>query len=667
MLPSVLLKAAVLTCAIWLAIFCCAYFLLPEKESAPIQIGYSAPDDQMTELAISFVENMDSVKSWCNLIEIEPEQGLHEVRQGNIAAFIVLPNQLVEGILNGNNQPAELYLSNRVVMGPFFGELVNAGIGLLQTAQAEIYATGKLISDFALDASVLEEMYSEIDKCNLRMALNREQYFHTKVLSATGNQSVVVYYMGAALAGYLMLLGVLWGRHLKRSISEVRICAQRLGVSIYRQILGRIGITWLMLFICLLPVMILLIIFSMSHIIRISYYEGMFLLIALSILVLAAGLQLVTIIAGKKQITWILTVTGILGGYVSGYFIPSSLLPDIVKKIAEYIPTTYSKQIFSGLLSGSFTDYPKALLILGIWSVLLSVLCMIFVGWDLNYQWQKRAAKRLLPVRRAGTIGILTKRLLSQKLFLGCLIITVVLSGMIMKMEEGSETTIYAGIYTENEDAEKLFQNQNRAVQFIFYQTEEELKRNIIKGKLECGYILQEGLQNEILNGEGYWSITEYQKADSTMSALVNEVLFERIFYGISTHWYEGFVANHENLKLIKNEIGEDELRNLARTALQEKLTDGSTFSVSTYFQQADSFAVKDVPTATYLLWVVMGLNLIFSSFMGIQLCLTDRRKGRFRHRHQTYMTCITILLPLCMAIMVNGVILLCFRLAGLN
>ncbi|HKM33395.1 MAG TPA: ABC transporter permease [Lachnospiraceae bacterium] len=673
LLPFVFIKAVIAVIVTGMVAFCGVKVLVGNQEGPLVQIGYNAPNDQMTNLAVSYLENMSSVKSWCVLIPIDSKAGLEALEQGDIAAFLMLPEHVVDGIISGSNQPAQLYLaSDNTFLGQLFEELATAGVGLLQTAQAEIYATHKLVMDFSLDVSKLEEMYQQIDDFNLNIAMNREQLFHTRTLSITGNQSTTVYYAGAFLAFYLMFLGVLWGKHLKRSITEMRICAHRLGIPVWWQLAGRIGITWLMLAVCFLPVMVFWLFPGIRHALTIAFSPGAFLLFVLSLMVTAVWLQLVSLLGDNKQvITWILVMTAIICGYSSGYFIPTSLLPDVVKRIAVYLPATYIKQTFSSLFSGMIEDFLRAVLVLSGWILVITGFCVLLVCKELFLKVGKKETEKRNSLENDNnkisdtkkslcTILILTKRLLFEKSFMVCLLLTLLLSCLSLKLEAKSETTVYAGVYAEDEHLRKLLEDRSGVVNFILYSNEEDLKRNVVRGKVECGYVLQEGLQNEIINGNGNWSITVYEKADSTMTNVINEVIFERVFYDITSSWYEGYIANNSCFQMVRDEIGENKLRERAMEALTEKLSDGSTFSVTCYMMEGNTYATQnDSRVVTYPVWIIMISNILFCGLIGVKENYADRHIGRFPNRPVFLMALYTIMQPVCIAFAVNMMIML--------
>lgn len=158
MLPSILKKAVLLVAVCFLAVgvtaFCAGVSQDRGSGEPSLKVGYTAQENQITALAIAYVQGMESVKSLCSLEAVTEQEGKLLLQEGKLSALIVLPDDVINEILSGSNTPATLYLPeshNRAVSGGglgavgsmLFEELAAAGIGMLGTAQAEIYEIGR--------------------------------------------------------------------------------------------------------------------------------------------------------------------------------------------------------------------------------------------------------------------------------------------------------------------------------------------------------------------------------------------------------------------------------------------------------------------------------------------------------------------------------------------
>lgn len=377
LLPSVLQKAAVLAVLAGMIAFCVQKWISSEGKSQIVQIGYVAGEDTLTQMAVSYVENMESVKNWCRLVPVKEAEGERMLTEGELTALIVLPEDVVEEILYGGNAPAQLYLSeNAEAFGLMFEELAAAGISLLQTAQAEIYATRALTELFGEGSAALSDMYTEIDLFNLNIAMNREQFFRIRSLSVTGNQSFAVYYAGALLTLYLLLSGLFFGPYLKRSVPEQSMLSTRRGISFPLQLAGRMLPTMLLLFITLiLPAAAWLFpgVRNMLH--PALSWKGA-LLILLSLGCAAAILQFfyqLSYSAGTAVL--IVGISTLFMGYVSGCLLPSALLPGSMNRLAYFLPTTYMKSAFSFIFSGDESRFVSTSV-----GLTVSMVCFFLAG-----------------------------------------------------------------------------------------------------------------------------------------------------------------------------------------------------------------------------------------------------------------------------------------------
>lgn len=645
---GMLLKAVISVVIAGMIAFC-AYTLWFRGESTPLaRIGYTAQDGRLTALALAFVENMESVSSFCELVPVTEEEGRQQLMAGELSAWLVLPDDVVDGILSGNNQSAILYRreentsSADAAFGRIFETLANAGVGMLKTAQAEIYATGLITERFSYGREFLEEFYQEIDLYNLRIVLSREQLFRYRSLSATGNEGIAVYYAGALLTLYLLLLPCFFGGYAKRNKKEIKLLAIRGGIPGAMQLIGRGLISMALLLLMLLPAALLWTYAGVRDALQPIFSGSVWALLVLSLACTAALAQLIylSVEKGRTAILW-LGILAFTQGYASGCLIPSALLPRSIAGLGAFLPAAGIKAAFTGLFSSTPGNAMSAAFLLSTWTILFMVACL----------WQQRREERmpLKPVSNrkntflgTGLIGILTKRLLWQKSILCCLVVTVLGAGVAMRLESTSKAALYAAVYDEAGTWQSLLEEQEGLVQFLLCESEDEVKRYVMQGKAECGYVLQEDLQSKIEAGGAAFSITVYESADAMLTKMVNEVLFERLFYGISSEWYEGYIAGDERLAEAFAQSTREETENAIKQAFSEKYTDESTFAVET------RILGEDAPAAfvlSYPVGVIAGLCLLLCAIIGVGQACTDTRLGRFRNKPYAA-AFITILLP---------------------
>lgn len=356
-LPSLFIGVIVLTLLVSAASFCALITaqIRGEKQQVGAKVALVAPEDNLTQLAVSFVSGMESVKDWCSFERCTLEDGLAALEASQVVAVIELPEDMLASILDGRNIPAKLYLPAKQTFGGTLLEIMaESGISLLQVAQGEIYATTDLYYEYPMSGS-LGELYNEINLYNLDLVINREQIFKEVTLSETGGLSVGAYYGATAISLISLLFGLLLADFMLEYTGRERLLHLR-NVSLGAQVIGRwkalTGVNFLWSFFMLLLLRIVLrtkegIGMNIFSCIR----ESLYLLLAVAC-VTAICLLLGNLFRDKMPYMFGLGTGVFACGYLSGYFAPTGLLGQRVKDFAMLLPTTYLHRICSSVLAG---------------------------------------------------------------------------------------------------------------------------------------------------------------------------------------------------------------------------------------------------------------------------------------------------------------------------
>ncbi len=635
LLPGILLKAVVLVLTIGMIAFCAGKVFWGQEEEKRISIGIVAEDNGLTDMLLTFVENMESVKKWCDLVSVTEEEGMEMLEQGELMGLAVLPKDVVEEIISGSNEQAKLYLSDNLApLGLVFDELASAAVRLLQVAQAQIYATYDLTEEWGIAGADYAKMCDKINLLNLQIALGREDYFENEQLSVTGDEPFLTYYAGALLTLYLLFAGLFFGKYIKRSSLEQEMLEKRMGISKTAQLFGRILITAALLFVVLLLPMPLLIYAQAANLIRITINVQSICILLPVLLLVASMLQLIYMISDNHRFAVLLVgMNGVIMGYLAGCFLPTPLLPKIVEQVSVFLPVYYIKYAVTMLFATRTGMFFRTALYLVLWIFLLFAVGRIMMR---EHLLGKRVEKiSVVSTKRErkrsnSMFVILAKRLLSKCSLWVTLIAVLLVTVVMVNSEKRSKTSVYAVVYTPDAKYEQVLSEYEGMVKFILCDSEEEVKRNVIQGKAECGYVLQEDLQDKILIEDADGCITVYRDADTTQARVVNEIIFERIFYGIMTDWFEGYIAEHEAFAHVAEEIGEGKLRKMAGELLQEKLTDGSTFGYERQYVAYGGKEAEQEGRTVYPTHVIAWLCVILCTLIGVWEALDDRRKNKF-------------------------------------
>lgn len=336
-------------------------------------------DNVMTRMALGYVESMESVSQLCRFRQTTEEEGFRMLEAGEAAALILLPEQLVEGIMNGANPTVDIYFPEHAGLeAMLFRELTEAGEGMLRVAQAQIYGAGDTARAFGLTGQ-LSGMEAEIDSYNLALALDRLALYDTRNVAVFGSMNVLQFYLASGMVLFLLLAGMAMYPVLQQEPPAFRRQLERQGTGKGWQCfcqwicgvlcMGAIwGVLWAVMKLAaerIFPAMgdapdaaagILT-----GHFVTgggILYHVGSRAGFALLIVLTATTfLYLLHSLAGSRTggilLVFVCSVTMV---YLSGGLVPSVFLPEAMQKVGARLPAAYLIQAAGAILSGSGTE-----------------------------------------------------------------------------------------------------------------------------------------------------------------------------------------------------------------------------------------------------------------------------------------------------------------------
>lgn len=665
MLPLILKRAmilvAVCAAALGMIAFCAGMWGASEGENTKLRIGYVAEDNKLTQFAVSYVQNMESVKSLCNLEPVTQEEGRRLVENGELAALIVLPEDVINEILSGSNTPAKLYVyqdSNTMGSGlntvgsMLFEELVLAGIGMLDMAQAQIYAVSDMLNALQIpyDSDILQAMYDDINQFNLSVATNREMLFRTKSVSVTGNDTFVVYYVSAALTIYAMLAGLFFGSFCKRSNMQQTMAEKRIGVSFAVQLADRCLAGTVLMFITLALPFVVFLIPSVNSLLSVQITSGgiisMFLI---TIFMTVYNMLIYQVVEKRESALVIIGLMAVLQSYLSGCLIPSALLPKVASAVGAVLPAAYLKAGFTILHTGDARKLSQIVTGLLLWGIVLFVMTLLLMrlgdrsgGYSHD---RKVSEKRHVP----SVCTVMLKRTLHKKSIWICMAVVAALSIIMIEAEKDSETEIIAAVYDETGEYTALLESYEGLVNFAVMESDEQVRQAVLRGEAECGYILPAGLTENIMSYRANRSVTVYQDADTVTVPIVNEVIFEQIFDHVSLRWFEDYLT--QNSFFQEKDVSHDRIAALMEDSLDRQLTSGVTFAFEIEHIGNGAVVSKEQQQASYPVAVVMIIAVILCGLQGTIQVIADIRDRRFYKRNRVAMSAVTILLPVLLGI----------------
>lgn len=335
-LPHMAAGAAVLMAMLGIIAFAASRILYGETVLGRISVGVVLPkEDTMAQMAVRMLGSLDSVDSLCDFVFMEEEEAEEAFETGQVMGIMQVPEGMVEGIMDGSNPPVSILLAAGGLESVVFRELTLAGARTLGAAQAGIYAGNQLLKAAGWQEQI-PKLEEDLNKIYLSYSLPRANYFRRELVQASGDVDSLPFYGVSALVLFLLLevipvsgyltgesccleqklkllgVGPLWLRFAKTAGLGLLLMASGLIFCGGAWGLGLFHFSWAALlslcFMCILAA-------SMS----LFFYECTKSLMGLVMFLTSASMILL---------------------FLSGGMVPSIFLPQGIRRISAFLPTT---------------------------------------------------------------------------------------------------------------------------------------------------------------------------------------------------------------------------------------------------------------------------------------------------------------------------------------
>ena len=361
-LPQLIFGATALIFLVSAVAFCGNKFLygaLSEMTTGEkFPVGVIMEDD--SKIATTVKDALLGMKEVSNNLDIHfttKEDAISMLENGSIIAAIHIPKDTAHNIINGTNTPMNIiFPEDSGFEAIIIKELADSATTMLSSAQAGIYS----IYDFYEDMDADDHIDDALLRMNLRyitIAATSNHVFEKTVVTATGSVPLMTYYICGALVLFIMLFGInCYSSQLtlssysskKLSLSGTPVILQGLS-SFIATSLGQL------IAICIVATPAVFIIKMFGLKLKRPAIVGLILTIPVFILISASFVYLISAltehVTGQIMITFFVTLAMC---FISGCFIPTIMLPDIIQSISKLLPTHYMIDFSSSFLSGSF-------------------------------------------------------------------------------------------------------------------------------------------------------------------------------------------------------------------------------------------------------------------------------------------------------------------------
>lgn len=327
--------AVVLAVVLGAIAFSASNMIYGDSAAGRIQIGVVLPEkDELAEKVMYILGEMESVQSISDLKYVDMEKGRQELEQGILSALIVVPDHMIEGIIDGTNTPATIIFPKSTgIEAAVFKELADAGAGILSIAQAAIYAADNLCVRYGMTDRIYP-VNADLNKIFLNYSLPRDSYFKDYQVSAVGDIPVLEFYGISAFILFLLLCGIPASMIVKKKNGILRQKLELMGIGCWKQTFGSVlSISLLLMLAALL---------TAGAACALGFMDWNLQLVGVVLLVCVSAASMIVFIyelSGSR-------LAGVMGiflcsvgmMFIAGGIVPSVFLPEGLAKIAPYMP-----------------------------------------------------------------------------------------------------------------------------------------------------------------------------------------------------------------------------------------------------------------------------------------------------------------------------------------
>ena len=328
------------------------------EESKVFKVAMSGDtDNTYLQWGLAALQMADDSQFSVSVLEMSREQAHAALEKGEISAYVILPEDMMEKALAGEDFEPITYVTSAGVEGisSFLKrEVTKLVTEIVVYSQKGSYGLQELLEAHDPEAEIEDNMtalaleYADI-------IIHRDEFYKAEVLGVSDGLTTGDYYICAAVIILLMLMGLPYAAiYIRRDYALPRMLRSR-GFSGARQLICEYGAHSLSML--LLGAFLLALAAAALKVTGVETalpLGGLALGLIPVLLMIAALNMLVFTLSGNIVSGLLLHFFGAIGlCYVSGCIYPISAFPMAVQKVAGFLPTGIARQHLSTAFSGA--------------------------------------------------------------------------------------------------------------------------------------------------------------------------------------------------------------------------------------------------------------------------------------------------------------------------
>lgn len=299
--------------ALVLIIACC------KSDNGKSVIAVSAPNDTFTNIALTAVENMDSVSEICKLVRVNENEAEAMVYDDRASAALIFGDNFVDDIIKGNNTQPRIIVNKKG--NELFMELAQCGSSMLAIVQAGIYSAQKAYYE-QTGQSISSQQNKQLNIEYINTVLSREKAFNK--INNTGI-TLPEYYAAMLIPVFMLIFAM--------ALSEIAFPEN---MSLYNYASLSYSLIVLIQFVKIFSVELAFfsVIFIICRIMGISILFDIITVINIS----SIAAMIYSLSKNRINASLFILFFTVIMGFAGGCFLPPAFIPEGVKNIMEYTP-----------------------------------------------------------------------------------------------------------------------------------------------------------------------------------------------------------------------------------------------------------------------------------------------------------------------------------------
>ena len=615
-IPGFLAGAAVLVILLGAAAFSAGSLIYKGTAVGRIPVGMILPeDDRLAKQVISALGTLDSVKTVCDFVYVNREEGEKGLADGRFYCLMDVPAGFVQDIMDGTNTPVTvIFPENAGVEAGLMRKLTSSAARTLSVSQAAIYAADELCRENGRE-DLIPQAEKDLNTLYLKYSASREGYFGSREVSAAGQVSMTQYYGIAGFVLALLLLGIPAASFLAPGSPAFEQKLRMLGVGRWKAEAARGAAVFLLFggFSLAAGAAAFFLGNGGSFLgeIRNPAY-GAAALFLTSLLAAALVLFIYELAGSMTAGVMVLFFGSLVMAFLGGGLLPSVFLPAALRQLGKWMPAKWMLDALTGAFAA---PVPGALARLAAMAAVFFCLAALarrrgeyhgvvmgregsrekeeagsgnraaaggisFAHEMRGEPAQNNAAAFAAPggfAKEAFTWCLLSvKRQLKRPGILMFLAVFLLALAGLGRAGAGEKEGISIALFAEDDgiapEIMERLTDDSGILDFYVCGSREELLRDVETRKAECGYIFSPNLKEKLDGGTYRRSITVV----SSPSTVLAELSTETVYAGLIDVYGEEILRQYfESSGVLPADAGWEHLEML----YQRYLTDGSTFS----------------------------------------------------------------------------------------